>query len=538
MTSKVEARIPAGMRDILPPDMIKRDYVLGVVRQVFEKYGYEPMQTSALELTETMAGKYGEDAERLIYKAWYGDSPAGEFSLRYDLSVPLCRLIAMNANDLTRPFKRYQIAPVYRADRPQKGRYREFYQCDIDVVGSESMLADAEIIAVIYEVLNTLGFTAFTISINNRKILDGIGQYVGVPDNLRPGLYRSIDKLDKIGLEGVRRELLMVGVPTEFMQAIQKVARLGIQGKVELDAMRRALVDEGVPTDLALGLESALHETVEDAIARAVPSNELQAETRAIAQGLAPELREFYNEQADQFIPMDVVDKLLDLLQISGPVGQVLDDLEMRLKDSAVGMEGLSEMRDLFYYTAAFGVPEDACALNFAMVRGLEYYTGPILETTVSEPKAMPSICGGGRYDGLIGRFGDVDIPATGGSLGIERIIDVMDELDMFPDDIKLTTSDVLVTVFDASTAAASLDVVTSLRQAGINSMIYFEPGDRLGDQLGYASSKGIPFVVIIGPDELATGKATIRKLGKTKKDSEQREVDLASVAAEIASWT
>jgi len=198
MPEKVTPRIPAGMRDILPEQMIKRQYVLDAVRQVFERYGFEPLQTSAVELTETLTGKYGEEAERLIYKAWYGDTPGDEFSLRYDLSVPLCRVVAMYP-DLPRPFKRYQIAPVWRADRPQRGRYREFSQCDVDIVGTTSMLANAEVVAIAYEVLVTLGFTEFTVNINNRKLLDGIGKYAGVPESLQSGLYRSIDKLDKIG---------------------------------------------------------------------------------------------------------------------------------------------------------------------------------------------------------------------------------------------------------------------------------------------------------------------------------------------------
>src|SRR5689334_7955707 len=224
MANKVAPRLPAGMRDILPEQMIKRQYVLDVVRSVFEEFGFEPLQTPAIELSETLLGKYGEDAEKLIFKTWYGDQPSGDLSLRYDLSVPLCRIVAMYP-DLPKPFKRYQISPVWRAERPQKGRYREFYQCDVDIVGSDSMAADAEVVAVVYEILRRLGFSDVTVSINNRKILDGIGQYAGVPEALQPGLYRSIDKYDKIGLEGVRRELLMVGVPTEPQQGYLKIVR-------------------------------------------------------------------------------------------------------------------------------------------------------------------------------------------------------------------------------------------------------------------------------------------------------------------------
>jgi histidyl-tRNA synthetase len=536
MADKVPPRIPAGMRDILPQQMIKRQYVLDVVRSVFETHGFEPLQTSAIELSETLLGKYGEDAERLIYKTWYGDKPGGEFALRYDLSVPLSRVVAMYP-ELPRPFKRYQIAPVWRADRPQKGRYREFYQCDVDTVGTASMLADAEIIAVVAEVLRRLGFAQFTISINNRKLLDGIGQFAGVPEALQAGLYRSIDKLDKIGLEGVRRELLMVGVPEDPVQPLQRVARLAIQGKLEPGGMRQAMVgDEGLPAALADAVLPALQAQVADAVTRGVSPGELQAATRDLVQAVSPELRDYYGAQAT-IIPGEVIDRLLDLLQVGGAPDAVLADLARRLKDFPRALEGISELRDLFAYLGALGVPAAVCQLNVAMVRGLEYYTGPIYETTIEKPRAMPSITGGGRYDELIGMFSDVSYPATGTSLGIERIIDAMDELDMFPPDLRSTTAEVLVTVFGAETASASLSLASALRQAGVSTTLYFDYGDRLGDQIGYASAKGIPFVVILGPDEMAAGQATIRQLGRTRQESEQRTVPLGEVAAAIRGW-
>lgn len=536
MAEKIQARIPAGMRDILPEQMIKRQYVLDVVRAVFEQYGFEPIQTPAIELSETMTGKYGEEAERLIYKTWYGDTPNDELSLRYDLSVPLCRLVAMYP-DLPRPFKRYQIAPVWRADRPQKGRYREFFQCDADVVGSPSMLADAEIVAVVYEVLRRLGFTDFTISINNRKILDGIGQYAGVPETLQAGLYRSIDKLDKIGLDGVRRELLMVGMPTEPQQPLQRVARLAIQGKLDVANLREDLaIDNVLDSNLVDAILPTFQNLIREAMSKQIPSGELQAATTQLVGDLASQLRAFYGNQV-VVIPDDVVDRLLDLLQIKGPGQDVLDGLTRRLQGQPRAMEGIDDLRSLFNYLSAMGVPDDAYELNFAMVRGLEYYTGPIYETTIRKPKAMPSITGGGRYDDLIGLFASTSYPATGTSFGIERIIDAMDELGMFPSDIGRTTAQVLVTSFGEEMVSASLGLSTQLRQAGINTAMYFDYADRLGDQIGYASAKGIPYVVILGPDEWAAGQATIRRLGQTAEESEQRTVRLDDAADTILNW-
>ena len=226
MNKKVKPRVPRGMRDILPEQMVRRQYVIDVIRGVFEEFGFEPLQTPAIELEETLKGKYGEEAERLIYSTTYGRGEE-KLSLRYDLSVPLCRVVAMYPN-LPKPFKRYHIAPVWRADRPQKGRFREFYQCDADTVGSSSMLGDAETVAVIYNILYRLGFRDFAVTINNRKILNGLGQFAGVPDELLRGLYQSIDKLPKIGAEGVKRELLAVGLSDSVFESLRKVARLSL----------------------------------------------------------------------------------------------------------------------------------------------------------------------------------------------------------------------------------------------------------------------------------------------------------------------
>ncbi|TMD56745.1 MAG: histidine--tRNA ligase [Chloroflexi bacterium] len=418
MAKKVVASVPRGMRDILPQQMIRRQYVIDVVRGVFEEFGFEPLSTPA--------ATYGDGKDRL--------------ALRYDLSVPLCRVVGMYP-DLPKPFKRYQIAPVWRAERPQKGRYREFYQCDADTVGSASMLADAEILNVIYEVLRRLGFKRFVININDRKILTGIGQFSGVPGELLGGLYRSIDKLEKIGLAGVREEL------------------------------RR-------------------------------------------------------NE-----IPDDVIEKMLDLLQIEGENEAVLASLRDRLGSYPVALEGIDELEEIIGSLKALDIPEEFYQFKFAMVRGLEYYTGPIYETTIEEPR-MPSITGGGRYDELVGMFSQRNYPATGTSIGIERIIDAMEELNMFPPNIGKTVAQVLVTVFDKTLVNASLQMANTLRLGELKTEMYFEQ-DPLGTQLRYAGKKGIPYVVILGPDEVAAGQVTVRDLVR----KEQQTVSQAEAVGLIRQW-
>ena len=439
-TPFIKPRVPRGMRDILPEQMIRRQYVIDAIRDVFEAFGFEPLQTPALELSEVLTGKYGPDAEKLIYQAGHVGGKE-DISLRYDLSVPLCRLIAMYPQ-LPKPFKRYQIDPVWRAERPQKGRYRQFFQCDADTVGSESMLADAENVTLVYQVLTRLGFKQFEININDRKLITGIGQFAGVPTEQLGGLYRSIDKLDKIGLAGVRAEL------------------------------------------------------------------------------------------AENQIPEPVIEKLLALLEVEGDAATVLNALSEQLSDSEAAREGISELEALIGYLTTLGVPEAFYRVNVAMVRGLEYYTGPIYETVVEEPK-IGSITGGGRYDELIGSFSKQGHPATGTSFGIERIIDVMEEFDMFPPTVGKTVTQVLVTVFDADLAQESLKVATLLRQNGIRAEVYARPA-RMSAQIKYADTKNIPYAVILGSDEVAAGTVAIRNLA----NREQHIVPRGEVAERIQAWT
>jgi histidyl-tRNA synthetase len=414
------------MRDILPEQMLRRQYVIDVIRGVFEEFGFEPLQTSALELSETLMGKYGPDAEKLIYQA---NHPGGkeELSMRYDLSVPLCRVVAMYPQ-LIKPFKRYQIAPVWRGERPQRGRYREFYQCDADTVGSASMLADAETLNVIYAILTRLGFKQFSMNINDRKIITGIGQFSGVPGDRLGGLYRSIDKLDKIGLDGVREEL------------------------------------------------------------------------RA-------------NE-----IPEYVVDRLLTLLQIEGENEAVLGALREQLGEYPIAVDGLDELQLVLRYLKALEIPSTRYKVNFAMVRGLEYYTGPIYETTIEEPR-MPSITGGGRFDELVGMFMDHSYPATGTTIGIERIIDAMDELDMFPPSVGRTTAQALVARVEPGFVEEALKLAGTLRQAGVNTELYFED-DSLKTQIQHARKKSIPYVAILGPDEVAANAVTLRDMREGRQET------------------
>ncbi len=407
---KIEVRQYRGMRDFLPPDMRKREFVFNTIKKVFEKHGFEPLETPAIELWETLSGKYGDEGEKLIYK--FTDRGGREVGLRYDLTVPLARVVAQHQNEIIFPFKRYQMQPVWRADRPQKGRYREFYQCDVDIVGSKEMIADAEIITIIFEALKELGFKNFTIRINNRKLLRALADKVGHKDK-EFSIARAIDKLDKKGEEGVIEELQAIGLTREKTNFIMQVLKV-----------------------------------------------------------------------------------------------QELNDLDEVLSEAEGAKEGIEELKELFELLSSYDIEKDYIKFDMSLARGLDYYTGPIFETVVEEPR-IGSITGGGRYDNLIGIFVGRQIPATGTSLGVERIITVMDELGMFPPSVGQKTL-VLVAHFK-DTIKEAFQLSSKLRQEGIFTEFYSSTKS-LRAQLGYAADKGIPYVLIVG-EEIKQGKVAVKNM-------------------------
>jgi histidyl-tRNA synthetase len=428
-----------GMRDFLPSDVRKREYVIGVIKQVYESYGFEPLETPAVENLDTLMGKYGEEGNQLIFRILKrgeklqeildSENPKSEIrnplllsdlALRYDLTVPLARVVANRKNDLPKFFKRYQIQPVWRADRPARGRFREFYQCDVDWIGSESMIVEAELIAAICSILTKLGFNDFVVRVNHRELLSAILFDAGIPAEQNSNALVALDKLDKIGVEGVRSELLgrmiEVSAAEKFLSSFQ-------------------------PNSNGL------------------PKNEK-------------------------------LDELFRLLANSGFVDRV--------------------------------------KLDASLARGLSYYTGTIIEVNV--PDLAGSLGGGGRYDGLIGMFGKEQIPACGFSLGLERILVVMDERGMFPPEIaESTPADVMVTIWSEDTIGESLKLANELRDAGIRVTLYPEP-DKLGKQIKYADSIKVPYVCVLGESELADGKVTIKNM----KTGEQETVNRTLVAPAV----
>lgn len=420
MAIRIKPRLMKGIRDFKPADMIKRNFVIDTIKKIFHRHGFLPLETPAIEFWEILAGKYGDEGEKLIYR--FRDRGDRDLGLRYDLTVSLSRFIAMNQNELVKPFKRYQIQPVWRADKPGKGRFREFYQCDIDVVGTRDILADSEVIFVSYEILRELGFRHFVIKINNRKILFGIVELSGVDSSLDADVCRSIDKLDKIGMEGVEAELIERGISQESVERIKSFIKI-----------------KGTPQEVVL-----------------------QAHT--LFQG---------SEQA------------------------------------IAGVDELSRIRK---YLEFMGVPEGNIQIDLSLARGLDYYTGPIFETVVEKPR-IGSLTGGGRYDDLIGLYTGMNIPATGNSIGLERIITVMDELDMYPANLGYGI-DALICRFQKDDPEYCLKLSRKLREAGINTEVYMGKSGLRG-QLGYADDRKIPAAIIAGEDERREGVLTVRIMAK-----------------------
>lgn len=492
-----------GMRDLLPTEARRRRWVCEQLADLFESFGYAPLETPAVELESTLMGKYGPDAERLLFRA--GLAGEGGYALRYDLSVPLARVAASHGN-LPKPFRRYQIAPVWRGERPQRGRYREFIQADFDLLGSPSVAADAEIIQIVVEGLQRLGLPRTVTKLNDRRVLNGIGRFAGVPDSLLPGLYRAIDKLDKVGQAGVRLELMAVGLSGDLLNRQRQAVERWHQGKADLAQLATDLSksdDEGQPAASAAGCEAFLAVLRDTAPGTGKVADLRQA---AIAASLHAQRRQ---AAADRLIPEAAIDRLLGLLAVSGSGEALLDDLDARLEDDEARV-GTASLRQVLRILSAVGIGEDRVALDFSMVRGLAYYNGSIFETVVPEPP-IGSVSGGGRYDGLVGIFGR-QVTAVGSSLGVDRLVDVMVDLGLFgsrADGPPLA----YVVAFGDEDAPRAAALARSMRRGGVATVVSTESQQGLGQQLRSADQLGCRWALIEGSDEQARAEVGVKDL-------------------------
>lgn len=412
--ARIKAQTLKGFRDFLPEEMAIRQKVIYTLKRVFESYGYEPLETPSLEYAGTLLGKYGEEADKMVYT--FKDKGKRDIGLIYDLTVPASKVLALYSQKISLPFKRYQIQRIWRAEKPQKGRYREVLQCDVDSFGTPSPLADAEIVAIIYDCLKKLNFEKFTIRINSRQVLFKLMSDLEIKQKDKQlSILRTIDKLDKIDPAKVKNEL-----------------------------KEKGLTDKKI-------------------------------------------------------------EKLLSLIKSAKPD---------------------KNLKQLFNYLKWLGVDEKYYKFDPTLVRGLDYYTGPVFETHVEKPK-IGSITGGGRFDKLIATLGGPNIPGTGTTIGLDRICDVIKEQNLWPE-VSPTPTKVLVTIFSPEYLEKSIEITNKLRSSNINTELYLHPEVRLDKQLKYANKKNIPFVVILGPEEVKKNLITLRDM----KAKSQRQLTFKQLLA------
>jgi histidyl-tRNA synthetase len=439
-----------GMRDFLPEDVRRREYVIGVIKRVYERYGFEPLETPAVENLETLLGKYGDEGNKLIFKILKrGEHEAtgqADLALRYDLTVPLARVVAQHQAKLPRLFKRYQIQPVWRADRPARGRFREFYQCDVDSLGSTSPAIEAELCAAVADAMSELGFSDFVIRINHRDLLTALLGAAGIEASLHGSVLVALDKLDKIGPDGVATELGERGVGPDSRTKLLSYFKAGT--------------------------------TTAGAAVDADPDTELERLERCVA-------------------------------------------------DQSLGRAACVNLRAIVSLTQGTRAGE-RMRLDPSLARGLSYYTGAIMEVNVAD--LAGSLGGGGRYDNLVGMFSGQEVPACGFSLGLERILVVMSERGMFPQSLTSAPADVLVAMFSASAAVEAIRVADQLRSSGLRVFVYPD-ADKIGKQIRYADAQHIPYVAIVGDEEIKAGTVTVKDLAAQTQQAYGQSAAGAAIA-------
>ena len=438
MSSK--PRIPKGTRDFNSQQIAKREYIFSIIKSNFSKFGFTPIETPSFELSETLLGKYGNEGDRLIFKILNSgekvkkadlkalknneffnfSNSVSEKALRYDLTVPFARYVVQNQNEITFPFKRYQIQPVWRADRPQRGRFQEFYQCDADVVGSKSLLQEIEFIQLYDSVFSDLKLEGVSVKINNRKILSGIAELIGA-DNKITDFTVALDKLDKIGIELVKDEMLKNGISSKSIDTMQPI------------------------------------------------------------------------------------------FDLSGDFNSKLDSLKTILVDSEIGKVGISELEWIFNTISELGLKKIKFEFDVTLARGLNYYTGSIIEVSPPKGVSMGSIGGGGRYDDLTGIFGLKGVSGVGISFGLDRIALILEELGLFPN-LNYQSTQILFSNFGSQESVYCLKSIQKLRDCGIISELYPDPV-KLKKQISYANKKDIPYVALVGDEEIKQNKITLKKM-------------------------
>ncbi|MDQ3713669.1 MAG: histidine--tRNA ligase [Acidobacteriota bacterium] len=541
MSAPTNTNPARGMRDFLPVEVRKREYVIGIIKEVYEAYGFEPLETPAVENLETLTGKYGEEGNQLIYKilkrgeklgeSFSGEKELSDLALRYDLTVPLARVVANHKSDLPKFFKRYQIQPVWRADRPARGRYREFYQCDVDAIGSSSMVVEAELCAAVSEILERLGFDDFVIRVNHRQVLSQILYAAGILTEKHIDALIALDKLDKIGREGVTKEFFQRGVSQDsaekmlvFFESLVESNIKDVLGKPPIKKLIELQKQLTQKEEVLIGKKNQADKvSIELADISRELDEEIERLNPAVSEEITNELKRIKKKivERSEWIPKHVnMSGNLERLQSLGKF------LAENIKAGVDDFSGLSDLLEFLRY-AEVSYASRRILIDPSLARGLSYYTGAIFEINV--PDLAGSLAGGGRYDGLIGMFGKEQIPACGFSLGLERILVVMEERGMFPKELETNSADVLITVWDEESIGESLKLAGELRRQGLRVLVYPE-AEKLGKQFKYASQINVSFVCVLGESELAENKVTLKNMETGEQETIEREEAAARV--------
>lgn len=414
----VKPSILPGFMELLPADQLLFNSMKDTIRRNYEKYGFIPLDTPVIEKSEVLLAKGGGETEKQIYRFTKGDT---DMSLRFDLTVPLARYVAQHFSSLAFPFRRYHIGKVYRGERNQKGRFREFYQCDIDIIGNNSLsiINDAEIPSIIYSTFKDLGFDSFTIKINNRKILNGFFEFLGIEDKI--SVLRTIDKIEKIGPDAVKKEL------------------------------------------------------------------------------------------SEQGISYDAIERIMSFIGTKGSKQEILSSLENMAIDNEEFRKGVSELSEVIHYIGCFNVPDEYYTIDLTISRGLDYYTGTVYETFLNDYPGIGSVCSGGRYDNLAEHYTTQKLPGVGISIGLSRLFYQLREANIIPANPSSTTTEVLIIPFKGA-EAFSISLGQRLREKGIISELYYEDG-KMGKKFAYANKLGIPYTIVIGEDEVNSGKVGLKNM-------------------------
>jgi len=432
---KTEPKTLPGFMELLPQDQVLFNQMKETIQKTYEKFGFLPIDTPVIESTDVLLAKAGGETEKQLYSFTKGDS---NLTLRFDLTVPLAKYVALHSNELSFPFRRYQIGKVYRGERAQRGRFREFYQCDIDVIGDGELniINDAEIPSIMYEIFRSFGLDNFTIRINNRKILNGLFESINAKENA-VDIMRIIDKIEKIGVENVKAELRELKISEEN------------------------------------------------------------------------------------------IEKIIDFIQINGTTDEKLQALENLKIENETYLLGVEELKEVIKYIRLFNVPEPYFTVDVSIARGLDYYTGTVYETFLNEYKSIGSICSGGRYNNLSEYYTDKKLPGVGMSIGLTRLFFVLNEMNLIKAE-KKSISEILIISMIPDLKPA-IDTANKLREAGINTEIYFDE-KKVKAKFKYADKLKIPKVIVIGEDEIATGKLTLKNMETGEQEQKTIEEIIAGI--------